>query len=204
MWRPEGKDRFEREAQKRRKSQLIVSGPSNLGPNIHTPDRTRTGCLDPKESLSGGHSPGPGLISPQLPSSGQKDARNTRILLMMVSVIHLGLAPQSQNVGSLCICTMDHYIHIHIIYHIAYLNSQNWRSRAFLDCDSCGMTQGALIRNVADRQALYMQAKQPRSDRLYMTTLDTGRCSHSTCSLVVLIALYLTIPMAASRSTDSS
>ena len=74
----------------------------------------------------------------------------------------------------------------------------------FLDCDSCGMTQGALIRNVADRQALYMQAKQPRSDILYMTTLDTGRCSHSTCSLVVLIALYLTIPMAASRSTDSS
>ena len=48
----------------------------------------------------------------------------------------------------------------------------------FLDCDSCGMTQGALIRNVADRQALYMQAKQPRSDILYMTTLDTGRCSH--------------------------
>ena len=74
----------------------------------------------------------------------------------------------------------------------------------FLDCDSCGMTQGALIRNVADCQALYMQAKQPRSDILYMTTLDTGRCSHSTCSLVVLIALYLTIPMAASRSTDSS
>ena len=74
----------------------------------------------------------------------------------------------------------------------------------FLDCDSCGMTQGALIRYVADRQALYMQAKQTRSDILYMTTLDTGRCSHSTCSLVVLIALYLTIPMAASRSTDSS
>ena len=73
-----------------------------------------------------------------------------------------------------------------------------------LDCDSCGMTQGALIRNVADCQALYMQTKQPRSDILYMTTLDTGRCSHSTCSLVVLIALYLTIPMAASRSTDSS
>ena len=24
----------------------------------------------------------------------------------------------------------------------------------FLDCDSCGMTQGALIRNVADCQAL--------------------------------------------------
>ena len=47
----------------------------------------------------------------------------------------------------------------------------------FLDCESCGMTQGALIRNVADRQALYMQAKQPRSDILYMTTLDTGRCS---------------------------
>ena len=23
-----------------------------------------------------------------------------------------------------------------------------------------------------------MQAKQPRSDILYMTTLDTGRCSH--------------------------
>ena len=74
----------------------------------------------------------------------------------------------------------------------------------FLDCESCGMTQGALIRNVADCQALYMQTKQPRSDILYMTTLDTGRCSHSTCSLVVLIALYLTIPMAASRSTDSS
>ena len=74
----------------------------------------------------------------------------------------------------------------------------------FLDCDSCGMTQGALIRYVADRQALYMQAKQTRSDILYMTTLDTGRCSHSTCSLVVLIALYFTIPMAASRSTDSS
>ena len=74
----------------------------------------------------------------------------------------------------------------------------------FLDCESCGMTQGALIRNVADCQALYMQAKQTRSDILYMTTLDTGRCSHSTCSLVVLIALYLTIPMAASRSTDSS
>ena len=84
------------------------------------------------------------------------------------------------------------------------LNSQNWRSRAFLDCESCVMTQGALIRNVADCQALYMQAKQTRSDILYMTTLDTGRCSHSTCSLVVLIALYLTIPMAASRSTDSS
>ena len=48
----------------------------------------------------------------------------------------------------------------------------------FLDCDSCGMTQGALIRYVADRQALYMQAKQTRSDILYMTTLDTGRCSH--------------------------
>ena len=40
------------------------------------------------------------------------------------------------------------------------------------------MTQGALIRNVADCQALYMQAKQTRSDILYMTTLDTGRCSH--------------------------
>ena len=58
----------------------------------------------------------------------------------------------------------------------------------FLDCDSCGMTQGALIRNVADCQALYMQAKQPRSDILYMTTLDTGRCSHMyiytyTCTL---------------------
>ena len=74
----------------------------------------------------------------------------------------------------------------------------------FLDCESCYMTQGALIRNVADCQALYMQAKQTRSDKLYMTTLDTGRCSHSTCSLVVLIALYSTIPMAASRSTDSS
>ena len=49
----------------------------------------------------------------------------------------------------------------------------------FLDCDSCGMTQGALIRYVADRQALYMQAKQTRSDILYMTTLDTGRCSHN-------------------------
>ena len=40
------------------------------------------------------------------------------------------------------------------------------------------MTQGALIQYVADRQALYMQAKQTRSDILYMTTLDTGRCSH--------------------------
>ena len=27
-----------------------------------------------------------------------------------------------------------------------------------------------------------MQAKQPRSDRLYMTTLDTGRCSHHVMS----------------------
>ena len=43
------------------------------------------------------------------------------------------------------------------------------------------MTQGALIRNVADCQALYMQAKQTRSDILYMTTLDTGRCSHNVC-----------------------
>ena len=41
------------------------------------------------------------------------------------------------------------------------------------------MTQGALIRNVADCQALYMQAKQTRSDILYMTTLNTGRCSHN-------------------------
>ena len=48
-----------------------------------------------------------------------------------------------------------------------------------LDCDSCGMTQGALIRYVADPQALYKQAKQTRSDILYMTTLDTGRCSHT-------------------------
>ena len=96
------------------------------------------------------------------------------------------------------------YIHTCIHTYIHTLNSQNWRSRAFLDCDSCGMTQGALIQYVADRQALYVQAKQTRSDILYMTTLDTGRCSHSTCSLVVLIALYLTIPMAASRSTDSS
>ena len=96
------------------------------------------------------------------------------------------------------------YIHICIYIFIHLLNSQNWRSRAFLHCESCYMTQGALIRNVADCQALYMQAKQTRSDILYMTTLDTGRCSHSTCSLVVLIALYFTIPMAASRSTDSS
>ena len=36
-----------------------------------------------------------------------------------------------------------------------------------------------MIQYVADRQALYMQAKQPRSDILYMTTLDTGRCSHT-------------------------
>ena len=36
-----------------------------------------------------------------------------------------------------------------------------------------------MIQYVADRQALYMQAKQPRSDILYMTTLDTGRCSHN-------------------------
>ena len=35
-----------------------------------------------------------------------------------------------------------------------------------------------MIQYVADRQALYMQAKQTRSDILYMTTLDTGRCSH--------------------------
>ena len=34
-----------------------------------------------------------------------------------------------------------------------------------------------MIQYVADRQALYMQAKQTRSDILYMTTLDTGRCS---------------------------
>ena len=54
----------------------------------------------------------------------------------------------------------------------------------FLDCDSCGMTQGALIRYVADRQALYMQAKQTRSDILYMTTLDTGRCSHNVWTCV--------------------
>ena len=65
-------------------------------------------------------------------------------------------------------------------------------------------SRALLIRYDADPQALYMQAKQTRSDILYMTTLDTGRCSHSTCSLVVLIALFLTIPMAASRSTDSS
>ena len=58
----------------------------------------------------------------------------------------------------------------------------------FLDCDSCGMTQGALIRYVADRQALYMQAKQPRSDRLYMTTLDTGRCSHI---YIYIICMYI-------------
>ena len=97
------------------------------------------------------------------------------------------------------------YTCIHIyIYVYTYSEFTELAKSRFLDCDSCGMNQGALIRNVADRQALYMQAKQPRSDRLYMTTLDTGRCSHSTCSLVVLIALYLTIPMAASRSTDSS
>ena len=56
----------------------------------------------------------------------------------------------------------------------------------FLDCDSCGMTQGALIRNVADCQALYMHTKQPRSDILYMTTLDTGRCSHNVTSMGTL------------------
>ena len=56
----------------------------------------------------------------------------------------------------------------------------------FLDCESCGMTQGALIRNVADCQALYMQTKQPRSDILYMTTLDTGRCSQ-----YVYICIYI-------------
>ena len=32
-----------------------------------------------------------------------------------------------------------------------------------------------------------MQAKQPRSDILYMTTLDTGRCSHEVCLLIVLL-----------------
>ena len=97
------------------------------------------------------------------------------------------------------------HTYIYIYYSKKYMSEFTELAKSrFLDCDSCGMTQGALIRNVADCQALYMQTKQPRSDILYMTTLDTGRCSHSTCSLVVLIALYLTIPMAASRSTDSS
>ena len=95
------------------------------------------------------------------------------------------------------------YIHIYTCLNTMSEFTELAKSR-FLDCESCVMTQGALIRNVADCQALYMQTEQPRSDILYMTTLDTGRCSHSTCSLVVLIALYLTIPMAASRSTDSS
>ena len=61
----------------------------------------------------------------------------------------------------------------------------------FLDCDSCGMTQGALIRNVADCQALYMQTKQPRSDILYMTTLDTGRCSHMYMCVPACIYTYI-------------
>ena len=106
-----------------------------------------------------------------------------------------------------CTCTRAYTSTSMCMHRNMYINMSEFTELAksrFLDCDSCGMTQGALIRNVADRQALYMQAKQTRSDRLYMTTLDTGRCSHSTCSLVVLIALYLTIPMAASRSTDSS
>ena len=60
----------------------------------------------------------------------------------------------------------------------------------FLDCESCGMTQGALIRNVADCQALYMQAKQTRSDILYMTTLDTGRCSHIHTYIYIYIYTY--------------
>ena len=97
---------------------------------------------------------------------------------------------------------MHMHMHVYMCMHMSEF-TELAKSR-FLDCESCVMTQGALIRNVADCQALYMQTKQPRSDILYMTTLDTGRCSHSTCSLVVLIALYLTIPMAASRSTDSS
>ena len=63
------------------------------------------------------------------------------------------------------------------------------------------MTQGALIRNVADCQALYMQAKQTRSDILYMTTLDTGRCSHHVilyrtsqhCAILCCTAMYCTV-----------
>ena len=43
---------------------------------------------------------------------------------------------------------------------------------------------------VADRQALYMQAKQTRSDILYMTTLDTGRCSHI-LFMYIYILVYL-------------
>ena len=61
----------------------------------------------------------------------------------------------------------------------------------FLDCESCNMTQGALIRNVADCQALYMQAKQTRSDILYMTTLDTGRCSQYVLYTTYCIARIL-------------
>ena len=35
------------------------------------------------------------------------------------------------------------YMSVRVYISIHILNSQNWRSRAFLDCDSCGMTQGA-------------------------------------------------------------
>ena len=41
-----------------------------------------------------------------------------------------------------------------------------------------------------------MQAKQPRSDRLYMTTLDTGRCSHyvsTYLSIYLIESIYLSI-----------
>ena len=38
-----------------------------------------------------------------------------------------------------------------------------------------------------------MQAKQTRSDKLYMTTLDTGRCSHMVSvlgSVVLALGIY--------------
>ena len=63
----------------------------------------------------------------------------------------------------------------------------------FLDCDSCGMTQGAFD-PICCGFAGYVHNNKNNlgAIQLHMTTLDTGRCSHATCSLVVLIALYIT------------
>ena len=38
-----------------------------------------------------------------------------------------------------------------------------------------------------------MQAKQTRSDILYMTTLDTGRCSQYVCTYVYIYMLFVYI-----------
>ena len=42
-----------------------------------------------------------------------------------------------------------------------------------------------------------MQAKQPRSDILYMTTLDTGRCSHMYIYMYVCMYIYIYIYISA-------